>query len=231
MNASVALAIFLIIGLTTVIVVVPVTAPTATLNPVTPAPGTNGFGTLNTPEHTYLQSVCTCTGNTNVPASDERTISNMYLAQSEPIPDERNLNLLAVIWGQLIDHETVLTETDTMLPTDIITMNPFDDVNLTLTRVQRRQNQQHMCLEPHNFLTGAIDGSAIYGDLKSPTKINELRVPASCYLVEGPNGLVKYQGGQFICGDKRCGEHPTLTILHSLLVREHNRWCGILPGR
>ena len=176
----------------------------------------------HTEDDLYTQRVCPTLTSLPPRATNERIVSNEVFSQSAPIPDERGLNSLIWGWGQFIDHDIVLSQTDTDAPPTTLQMVPYER-NITLVRVIKRENNETL-----NTITGAIDASTVYGDYKNPDKITGLRIVGNCRMVMGPNGTPKYDGTTFECGDERCAEHALLSSLHALLLREHNRWCDEL---
>lgn len=150
--------------------------------------------------------------------------------------DERGLNEMTTFVGQFLDHTLVSTPTnsDETMP---IAVPPgeaaggFGD-KLPFKRSMRVRDDSLLSIErPQNSLTSVVDLTNVYGP-------NEER---SNFLRSGRNGMMKTSGGNllphntdfvnsppssgnryFLAGDHRANEHPTLTSLHTLFVREHN---------
>ena len=98
--------------------------------------------------------------------------------------------------------------------------------------------------EQVNDLTSFIDGSTIYGS--RPAQALKLRQLTGGLLRVGRN--IPYHGNPslpiddddvvscpnvmdcFLCGDIRCNEQVSLTVMHTLWLREHNRCAGKLAG-
>ena len=165
-------------------------------------------------------------------ATNERTLSNQFFAQTGPKEEPRGLTAFAVFFGQFLDHELILSLSDPGLAGDTIEMLPNTGVFLDLDRVQRRIAPDTGLTETFNQLSGHIDGTTIYGDYRRPALIEQLRESKDsvlqCRLKEGPNRTPLYQGGTFLCGDERCAETLPLTAIHALFLREHNRRCDEL---
>jgi hypothetical protein len=69
-----------------------------------------------------------------------------------------------------------------------------------------------------------LDGSQIYGSDKATA--NKLRsFERGKLLTSEGNLLPKDKKGFFISGDSRVNENIGLTALHTLFMREHNRFC------
>ena len=234
MAVNSAIIVLLFMGLVTLVVVLPATLTTSTpvAAPSDPPMGNElevppGAAALVGDNDLYTQRVCPLVG-AELPAraTDERTISNDIFAQSAPMPDPRGLNAFVWVWGQIIDHDIILSLTNETLVGDTIEMFPEVGAFLSLSRVQTRLLGNGRT-ETLNQISGAIDGSTVYGDYKNPEKLANLRADggASCMMTMGPGQTPKYDGVNFFCGDVRCEEHSLLTSMHSLLLREHNRWC------
>lgn len=219
--------LFILIGFLCVAWIVPVV--------VRPDAGTivPGLGTGSSEYH-YLDTPCGCRKTHPVAGVDygttERNISNVYFDQDDQdIPDPRRLSTFAWAWGQIVDHEITKSGKD---PEGTTVVVPFAEggPNITMSTVLASRDPVTQCLEPKNFLAPTIDGSAVYSDYRDPGRLDALRVgPGLCKLrTDNTHGLPPIEGGSFFCGDERCGEHVVLTSLHTLLLREHNRWCDQL---
>ncbi|MEM7493336.1 MAG: peroxidase family protein [Pseudomonadota bacterium] len=90
--------------------------------------------------------------------------------------------------------------------------------------------------EQLNEATGWLDGSVVYGN--SATRAEALRDSSNRALLAtsgtdllpintaGLTNAIGYEAsgsGLFVAGDYRANEHPVLTALHTLFLREHNR--------
>jgi len=189
-------------------------------SPLQPAP--QGFGQGSASYH-YIKKQCP-TSKVWALATNERDLSNQYFEQLVDIPDPRSLNTFAWAWGQFIDHDIVLTETD-----------PETQLQIGYLNVTR--TVKDMFGHTKTFISTKIDASTVYGDYRDTSKIGLLRDAGKCIMKtsNGPDGpllpldLVGHGDGGFIAGDERSDEHAVLSSIHTLWVREHNRICGILP--
>ena len=174
----------------------------------------------------FTQRVCSSSNQLKPRATNERLISNEIFAQSDPIPDSRGLNALVWGWGQFIDHDIILSQIDESLQSDTLELVP-NGRNVTLKRVVKRENG-----ETRNLLSAAVDGTTVYGDYKNPQKIATLRAENGtlCKLGTSAGNNLPLNGNMFVCGDERCTEHVLLSSLHTILLREHNRWCDTLES-
>lgn len=170
----------------------------------------------------YLQNGCPCYNpDPSDFATNERTISNTYFAQSESIPDPHRLSSFVWAWGQFIDHDITLSKSSS----DESFIIPFDETrNMTLKRVVAKTTNSG-CREPKSLISPMIDASTVYGDYLTPERILSIREPNKCKLILDEYNLPPIINGSYYCGDERCGEHVLLTTLHTLFIREHNYWC------
>ena len=177
----------------------------------------------------FQQHICTCNDKDALLATNERELSNLAWNQVESAPDPRHLSSMAAFWGQFMDHDIVLSQSDPSLGLYQIQMTPYNAI-LNLTRNAFRFQGQ--CRESVNVNTPAIDASTVYGDYFKPTLINELRDGASCKLRTSPGNLLPLVPGknQFLAGDERNTEHSMLASLHTVWMREHNRLCDQMPA-
>lgn len=90
---------------------------------------------------------------------------------------------------------------------------------------------------PLNSLSSALDLSAVYGvderrNMALRTlKDGKMRVSKGDMLPYNRRGFVNSPSGNkafFLAGDHRANEHPVLTSIHTLFVREHNSICDDL---
>jgi hypothetical protein len=154
-------------------------------------------------------------------ATNERELSTRFFNQdpTEDVPDERGLSMWVMTFGQFIDHDIVRSQSDPTLGTFVVPFNT--EINITMTRVKQTPTSM-----PLNEISPYIDGTTVYGDYSDPTRMQQLR--DGCKLKTDSYNLPTIQDGAYFCGDTRCGEHVTLTILHTLFVREHNRLCDAI---
>ncbi len=184
--------------------------------------------------------------------ANTRAISNKLSNEPEDDHNDRGMAGLFYIWGQFIDHDMTSTQTGTekapiSLPSDESKFSSpisftrsavFPGTGVTTPREQKNENNSF------------IDGSQVYGS--NVETANWLRVftggklwvskgnllPFNTYTKEesgfiDPNApkMDDDNGGTkktFVAGDHRAAEHPGLTSLHTLFVREHNKICDRL---
>lgn len=162
-------------------------------------------------------------------ASNEKTLSDTYGAQTVPVLEPRGLNNLAWAWGQFIAHDIVRTRASGTGPV-------FAVGGMNLTRIDAQVFEATGCRWPRTDLTPLIDASTVYGDGCNVTAAQLLRDDngKACKLRVGPGNLLPQLPGQptdFLAGDSRSAENSVLTSLHVVFLREHNRLCDVIGSR
>ncbi|MBD3676678.1 MAG: peroxiredoxin [Planctomycetaceae bacterium] len=161
------------------------------------------------------------------PASDDgfegvnpRTISNLVCSQTASITNNHGLSDAIWAWGQFVDHDIDLTESNSDNGTANIFVEDLDDPLYPIIPFNRSNyveiNGQR---EQINEITPFIDASNVYGSDEFLAEL--LRDEGG--RMESENGLLPFDGFAFVAGDIRANEHVVLTSLHTLFVREHNR--------
>ncbi len=187
-------------------------------------------------------------GGANRPSP--RKISNAL--SDEPVTqfNARNLSAFVYVWGQFLDHDITLTPTGNTeyapipLPVDeplFTAAIPFYRSEVFSSSGINNPRQQT------NLNTAWIDGSVVYGSDETRAKwlrtfrdgklktskdnflpwntlngeYGEAIDPNAPSMADDANHTVK----TFVAGDIRANEHPGITSLHILFVREHNRIC------
>ena len=219
------LPVSIVVALTlTITLTVTLTRPPSVVAPT-------AFSTFTTSN--LQETVCDCTGNKE-PGTDERLISNTLAAQSVSIPSppigpmNKVLTSLAVVFGQLIDHDITRINTDSSLGRYDIQMVPSEHYMNVSRAVHETVDG---CRHPINFITPFIDATVVYGDsLSDAALLSELRVADSCLLRTSQGDLLPLSEDNmtFVAGDVRAAEQSILTALHVLFLREHNRLCSEL---
>ena len=176
-----------------------------------------------TPGAELVRRPCGCKNDWPL-ATNERARSNAEFAQSQSYPDSRNLSALVPFWGQLIDHDLVLTR---QTNTEGIFHVANTTFNMTRTEFELSATG---CRQLPNHHTAFIDGSTVYGDaLSDPDFLaQKLKDGALCRLRTSAGQLLPPnpdKPNEFLAGDERASEHAFLSSFHTLLVREHNRLC------
>ncbi len=187
-----------------------------------------------------------------------RLVSNIVCHQSEVKYNARKVSDLFWVWGQFIDHDIVLMEVgDEFFPIAV----PDDDTLMSKVRfipflrarpIEGTGTSEDNPRQYRNRITAFIDASNVYGVGDRDVWLRsyeggKLRVSEGNLMpwntVDGefnspvdPNapemaidfGNVKKY---FIAGDVRANENVLLTAMHTLFVREHNRYCEELARK
>lgn len=149
------------------------------------------------------------------------------------------------LWGQFVDHDVVLTPTDSKDPFPIYVPkgDPAFDPNSTGTVKIPLSRSKHAVIagvrHPINDITAFVDGSNVYGS--SEERAEALREPGTGRLkttVSKTGDLLPLnfnklpnepesnpsirKESMFLAGDVRSNEQISLTAMHTLFVREHN---------
>ncbi|MCA9056439.1 MAG: peroxidase, partial [Planctomycetaceae bacterium] len=170
-----------------------------------------------------------------------RTISNAVASQVGGLPNDRYMSDYIWAWGQFVDHDLDLSETDPANgiadiviedPLDILGPNPipFTRSDFIIGDVSDRREQI-------NAITAYIDGSNVYGS--NTARESALRELAGGRLRVGDHDLLPFNelgfdnapaptSSFFFAGDIRANENVVLTSLHTLFVREHNRLANLI---
>lgn len=169
-----------------------------------------------------------------------RVVSNIVADQSGDTTNKNRINELFVFFGQFIDHDFALTPlSNEHKPIPI----PDDDEHLSQSSLEfRRSTRQKISSSstkerPITVLSSALDLSTVYGT--DTDRNNFLRKPNSCKLKTSSGNFLPFNTGNFVnspstssrfylAGDPRANEHPMLTVLHTLFMREHNTICDRL---
>ena len=185
-----------------------------------------------------------------------RAISNKVC--NEPVTqfNTRNLSAFVYVWGQFIDHDIVLTPSATIesVPISLPADEPLFTVPIPFQRSEVFSGTGvSKPREQINLNTAWIDGSMVYGSEESTALWLRTRVdgklktsagnllpwntldgqrssaidPQSPSMANDGNHTVK----TYVTGDVRGAEHPGITGLHTLFVREHNRICDRLKAQ
>ena len=171
-----------------------------------------------------------------------REISNAVAVQDEAVPNRKRASDFLWQWGQFLDHDIDLTVPATPAePFDIPvpTGDPFFDPLETGTAVILLDRSSFTTVagirQQLNDITSYIDASNVYGS--NPVRARELRtLDSTGRLKTSPGRLLPFNvhgfpnmpdandPAFFLAGDVRANEHVGLTAVHTLFVREHNRW-------
>ncbi|GEO18336.1 peroxidase family protein [Microvirga aerophila] len=148
-----------------------------------------------------------------------RTISNLVVGEGDPtLPMPENFSGMLYAWGQFVDHDLDLAPQDGKHAIDIKIPDGdpvFDDgASIAMTRSLLDPKSGL----PINAVTGWLDGSQVYG---STAAVAASLRSSGGHLKTEANSLPVVDG-QFLAGDVRAAENPSLTALQVLFVREHN---------
>ena len=175
-----------------------------------------------------------------------RVASNIVCSQDELIPNTLNASDYLWQWGQFVDHDIDLTggvnppePADIPVPAGDPFFDPFDtgtqviafnrSVFDTSTGTGIDNPRQQI-----NQITAWIDASNVYGSdveraiaLRANDGTGKLATSAGNLLPFNTKGLPNAGGDApslFLAGDIRSNEQVGLTSMHTLFVREHNRY-------
>ncbi len=174
-----------------------------------------------------------------------RVISNDVCTQTASRPNSRGATDFVWMWGQFLDHDINLAGTADPVepfPISVPSGDPFFDPMGTGTatiELQRSAYDPATGDDPNNpreqmnFITAYIDASNVYGSDKARAswlRMNDgtgrLKTSAGNLLPFNTDGFPNAGGNGpelFLAGDVRANEQVSLTALHTLFVREHNR--------
>eukprot|EP00178_Gracilaria_changii_P027685 TRINITY_DN904_c0_g1_i1.p1 TRINITY_DN904_c0_g1~~TRINITY_DN904_c0_g1_i1.p1 ORF type:complete len:566 (+),score=96.53 TRINITY_DN904_c0_g1_i1:3210-4907(+) len=169
-----------------------------------------------------------------------RVISNIVSDQSADTRNSRRLNELFVFFGQFIDHDFALSPlSETELEIEV----PQDDPHLRVHSLAFERSTRGVVSaastveRPITTLSSALDLSTVYGSDEQRNTF--LRLPNSCRLNTSDGNNLPFNtlgfanspstsASLYIAGDTRVNEHPVLTALHTIFLREHNNICDLL---
>ena len=155
-----------------------------------------------------------------------RDISNAISVHSGPRDSKRLLSSMVWQWGQFLDHDISLTESDASNGMANIMVNDADDPMFPMIHFARSNFAGGTSVDdprvPINQISTFIDGSNIYGS--DVTTVMSLRsMQDGKMAVSDGNLLPTDDTGHFMGGDIRANEQLGLLSMHTLFVREHNR--------
>ena len=180
-----------------------------------------------------------------------RSISNIVCDQpsSTTIPNPSSCTDMFWLWGQFVDHDLGLTETGStsfniQVPTGDTDFDPLSagNVEISLTRsvFDSATGSGVTPREQINIVTQYLDATNTYGS--SSGRSSWLRTFQDGKLKYSMGNLLPMNDGAmsnagpsgsnpFVAGDVRANENVALMSMHTLLMREHNWWCGQLKER
>ncbi len=185
-----------------------------------------------------------------MPRPSAREISNAVGTQSVGNGNATGLSSMFWQWGQFIDHDFALVGTNAADPVNIAVPagDPwFDPMNTGAQSIHFNRSasvggvvdaRQHA-----NEITHYLDGSMVYGS--DTTRAAALRdfsggrltmtgdgfMPRNTFGLPNANDTGAPDDSLFLGGDIRSNEQVGLTAMHTLFVREHNRWADTLSAQ
>lgn len=209
-------------------------------NPANPDWGAANTDFLRKSPASYADGISAPAG---VNRANPREISNVLAAEPEGNQaNSRDVSAFVYIWGQFIDHDLDLTNTDPAKVAFNITVPKGDayfDPNSTGTKtIDLNRSQSDPATgtsktnprQQVNSTTAWMDASMVYGP--DATTALKLRSLEGGKMKVGENNLLPIDPstGQPMAGDPRATENPELTSLHVLFLREHNRLAGLISA-
>ncbi|NNF67556.1 MAG: peroxiredoxin [Gammaproteobacteria bacterium] len=176
-----------------------------------------------------------------------REISNTVFAQDKDRVNSFGATDFVWQWGQFLDHDIDLTggvdpaqdEAAILVPVGDPYFDPDGDgdqamaFNRSLYSIDDDGIRQQL-----NEITGWIDASNVYGSddvrhaaLRRLDGSGKLKTGVNNLLPDNDVGLANAGGDTstlFLAGDVRANEQAALTAMHTLFMREHNRWAELL---
>lgn len=161
-----------------------------------------------------------------------RKVSTVVCSRGANRPDPFDRSEMVWAWGQFLDHELDLISTVDDEPMTIVVPNDDPRVEWRGSTMTVNRSARDDASGLPNEHTAYVDASNVYGTRKKHAKA----------LRTGTGGLLRHStssdGRELlpdrvapsdpIAGDPRAEEHPVLTSLHTVWLREHNRLCRVL---
>ncbi len=176
-----------------------------------------------------------------------RVISNAISDQRDQVrlPENPATDMLWQ-WGQFLDHDITLTpvsDPEEPFPIEVPVGDPDFDPQATggveISMERSFYDDENGVREQVNEITAYIDASQVYGSNLEIAR--ELRtLDGTGQLLTSPGDLLPFNTNGFpnapradapnffLAGDFRSNEQVGLTSLHTLFVREHNYWAGVI---
>jgi len=200
--------------------------------------GSTGVALLRLVEADYADGISELAGENRESA---RFISNEVCHQEESVPNHRAATDMVWQWGQFLDHDIDLTEgadpaegADIPIPFGDEFFDPFQTGTQTMAFSRSAFLAGSRPRQQINQTSAWIDGSNVYGSnairadaLRAHDGTGRLATSEGNLLPFNTTGLPNAGGtgdDLFLAGDVRANEQVYLTAMHTLWVREHNRW-------
>ncbi len=182
-----------------------------------------------------------------------REISNVLCDEPVTQFNSRNVAAFFYVWGQFLDHDITLTPQGTTesLPVTLPANEPLFTSPIPFMRSEVRAGTGVTnARQQTNINTAWIDGSVVYGS--DATRASWLRTFVNGKIKTSAGNLLPWNTvtGEYAdaidpnapsmgndanhtvktyaSGDVRAAEHPGLTAVHTIFLREHNRICDQL---
>ncbi|KLU07439.1 Peroxinectin [Rhodopirellula islandica] len=164
-----------------------------------------------------------------------REVSNVLSAMNtSQVLNDRGLSAFVYVWGQFIDHDLGLSESDEhgeaidiAVPEGDLWFDPTGsgEAVIPMRRTPIAEGTGTSIDNPaqqFNQITAFIDGSMVYGS--DAATAEGLRTFVGGRMAISDDGLLPLdESGMVIAGDVRASENVGLTAIQTLFVREHNR--------
>jgi len=175
-----------------------------------------------------------------------RLVSNWCASQEDDKFSRSGYTDMMWQWGQFLDHDIDLTPVVNPLePFDIPVPagDPWFDPTSTGEQSIPLDRSSYVMKtgvrEQVNEITAFIDASNVYGsdvdrsnELRTLDGSGKLKMSAGGLLPRNTNGFpnapTSNDASFFLAGDFRANEQVGLTVMHTLWVREHNKWARLL---
>jgi len=176
-----------------------------------------------------------------------RAVSNAVCSQTGSVPNTRAGSDFMWQWGQFIDHDVTLADTEASESYNVPILDTNDPLYspgfpfIPLNRTEHEADDLGV-RQQVNKITSFIDGSVVYGS--DPGRASMLREGSGGRMRIETDGCLPFNTGGAanatiglvpddelrVAGDVRCNEQPGLLGLHTVFVREHNRIAGELAA-
>jgi len=177
-----------------------------------------------------------------------RLISNIVCAQDGPIQNSVRISSFVWNWGNIVDHDMVLTRVANPpepFNIPVPSCDPIFDPTCKGNKVldfQRASSTTDLngIRQQINGNSAFLDGSLIYSSelsrsqaLRAFDGLGHLLTSDGNFLPFNVNALPNQPGvgnpaDFFLAGDIRANENLALSALHTLFMRDHNSWADIL---
>ena len=169
-----------------------------------------------------------------------RVISNTIAVQSVDLPNRYAMTNFVWQWGQFLDHDIDLTQTDAANGTADVNV-PVGDIlgpgpiPFSRSNFFAGTGTPGTPREQINEITAFIDGSNVYGsDASRAAALRTFSGGRMDSRLVGGQELLPLDNGMpntVFAGDIRADEQVGLTAMHTLFVREHNRLAGLIAAQ